>query len=1230
MRKRILSILAALGVLLQIVPIFPVYAETENMIWVSPVGSDSNVGTREKPVRTLEGARQRVSELLKSTDSDIEVVFRAGEYRFDSTVEFLAADSSDDINITYRAAEGEKVEFKGSKLIDTSLGTKVTDEKILSRMYSSVRNKVVCFDLKTQGFTENMVRQPAKEDGWRALVNGEVNGVYLDGNYQTVAEWPNGEATYKRWSSAVAARTIKYTDAEPNRWTAAKDFWLAGYPSYDYYYIRQSVTDINTDEKTLSIYGTGTHQFTSSQSRRWKVINLLEEIDVPGEYYIDTDDLKLYLYPSKPLKDTKMEISWLKDPMLKFENARNITFSGITFCQTRGDAVDMVNVDNIDFINCGFEDVLVHAIYAAGTVNAETDKNYWQVQDVDGSYNCDITGCKFSNIGGGAIHISGGNVDTLKKSNNVISDNMIYHANYLSKNQCAILLKGCGTTVRNNNISKCPFQAIRFYGNDHTIEYNEIYNVDQESDDCGAIYCGRNSLQRGTVISYNYIHDLFTTEELPYGFQSAIYWDDRQQGMNANHNIIKNVRMDLASNKGTDFNYSENTTVNAVYIAQNFINGGFCVNHNGGETATDFKFGSNIKYPEIYYAAYPNLKEVIYSERSDDPKLARFNIIKNNLTVNARENGIGSNTLKYGTVKGNLWLDECNDFVDPEREDFRVKSDSATAKKVSGILTDKFDIEKIGLQQNIELNEKTAPFKQLYPVNGATAVQSSEIDFEWERAFGATYYRLVIANDPELKDVVYDERVQYNLQTVKELENNHVYYWKVYAENRSRDLLSDWESSSSVYSFKTSLYDDIDTSLLNEEIEKTAANVANIDEGDNVGQYPKGTSSRIEELLLRAEILKGAKRGILKQKSVNSMVETLAGALSGIGMVNKGFLNISDYLNDSSIWHGALSYDNGTVSIESSENAMKSGGSAGLAKTTGSCIYAFDCRANTGDYAMIAFAKYIDMAPYSSANTGYSICVKPDVTELQLSTGTAHSVVETVNKTFANDGKYHRVEFGFINIGIGNLVVLYVDGESWIEYLDIFNTAVNNNCELSLFTRKAAGDSISVKVCESVSSEQEYNDLLKRNIYKAVELVLDKFETTDKITLFTDKASKIFSENGVFDVSFAPNEIVNGQMMIAFEKVDKIFGVSTYEQNGECYIDGKGKLNTTADKNGHKMVSAEEVLTLINRSGIWSESHATFVAGDIIFMNNVEYLNKSLELLKLFDGYDGDVLFDNN
>ena len=34
--------------------------------------------------------------------------------------------------------------------------------------------------------------------------------------------------------------------------------------------------------------------------------------------------------------------------------------------------------------------------------------------------------------------------------------------------------------VRKNNISDSPYHAIRIYGNDHVIEYNEIYDVINE------------------------------------------------------------------------------------------------------------------------------------------------------------------------------------------------------------------------------------------------------------------------------------------------------------------------------------------------------------------------------------------------------------------------------------------------------------------------------------------------------------------------------------------------------------------------------------------------------------------------------------------------------------------------------------------------------------------------------------------------------------------------------
>lgn len=1233
MKKRIISLIAVISLVTSAANFTIAFAENDGkqIVYVSPDGSDSNPGTKERPLKTLDGAKNKVAQLMLTSKNGIDVVFRQGEYRFSSTAEFDEANSGTAENpIVYKAYDNEKVEFKGSVEIDASKGKRVTDQNILSRMYESVWNKVVCFDLTELGIKSAMIRQAANVDTSWPLNNGEMNGVYVDDTSMTLSQWPNGEATYVRWENAVGPHTIEYTDNAPNRWGKAKDFWLGGYPTFDYYYVRSGVTEVNTAEKTISIYSnTSSHTFSSFQARRWKAFNLLEEIDFPGEYYIDPESMMLYIYPPYSLENARMEIAWLNTPLISITNASNITFEGITFSQTRGNAISMMYVDNIDIIGCTFENIQGYGVYARGQNNARTDKDYWQVQDIDVSYNCDIKESIFNNIGSSAIYMSGGNVDTLKKSNNVIADNMIYRANYLAKYMMAIQLFGCGTTIVNNNISKCPGIGIRFYGNDHTIMYNEIHDVIQEADDSGAIYTGRNSIQRGTEIAYNYLHDLKSTEKLPFGFQSGIYWDDNHTGINAHHNIIKNSRVDLASNGSVDCNFSENISVDIEAKKWHYINGGYSVNHNGGETATNYEFGSYIANPELYYERYPTLKQ-LFSYKSLDPELAKFNKLKNNLSVNSCEATTGTNTLKYSDVTGNLELEECNDFVDPEREDYRIKANSETAQKVKGILTDEFDIEQIGLLHNVTLNKETAPFRQLYPQNGEQAVQSSSVEFVWENAFGATKYNLVIATDPDLKNVVYDEIVPYNLVKVEGLKNNTVYYWKVTAQNRSRDLFCDWESTSCVYSFKTGKYDVIDTVFLNEEIKKAQENIINLNEGDEIGQYPKGTAARIHSMIKRANILKNSKLGIVSQKSVDSMAATLSKSLRKIGMVNKGFLDITEYIDEDSEWGGSGTREGGAITVQGVASGASQGGTKTLANTTGSCLYSFDAKLNTDNWAIIAFSKFIDMVPYSAANNGYYICVKDDLVELQIATGTSASVVETIYKSFANDGQYHHLEFGFVNVGIGNIIGLYVDKEPWIEYLDVINPSVNTNCELSAFVVANDNDSISIRPSKEISSQEEFDDFVLRNLNRAAKAVLDSFETEDEIALFKNGSTKIIAPNGIFDVSYAPNKYINGKLMMAFDKVDEVFGVQTLEEDGKFFVvgDTKRQITNIGEQNGYAMVSVEEILDILGKSSTKSDAHDMLVSGTIIYMNNVSYLNKSSELMEMLEDNKSDFLFE--
>ena len=186
-----------------------------------------------------------------------------------------------------------------------------------------------------------------------------------------------------------------------------------------------------------------------------------------------------------------------------------------------------------------------------------------------------------------------------------------------------IEINGVGVTVKNNIIHDVVHTAIMWQGNDHLIEYNEIYNASYESNDAGAVYAGRDYTCRGTVIRYNYIHDLF-------GYQkkgcAGLYFDDGLCSAEVYGNTFANiVGMAIQLGGGRDFNIHHNTFFNCA-AAMTFDARYFTWANN----VKNLRHLNEVPYrSEIWKKRYPEL----YSILDGDPRNPTGNRFDHNTII---------------------------------------------------------------------------------------------------------------------------------------------------------------------------------------------------------------------------------------------------------------------------------------------------------------------------------------------------------------------------------------------------------------------------------------------------------------------------------------------------------------------------------------------------------------------------------------------------------------------
>ena len=503
--------------------------------YVSVDGSDSWSGTlaapdaqkSDGPFATLPRARDAVRLLKKKKSDDIVVLIRGGTYQLDKTVVFGVEDSGDgEATITYAAYPGETPVFSSGQEITG--WQKVTDE--IPGLPAAAVGKIKVADVSGKFLTlydeEGMLPRAQSE---RFVPKGNA----------TELNFPKGRL--KNWPNITDVEIV----VRPTRkWTM------------------NVLPLVSVDEKTGVARTAIPATYGMNKIGCW-VENVLEELDKPGEWVLNTKEGKVYLWPrsdSPVMAPQLIEFIRVEGDLdgegPKDNPVRNVTLRGLTFKHgerytlAKNDAGTQHDWDMFDKANTlvrlrGAENCVVEQCHfldsGSGAIRV----------DLHGQQN-KISDNHIEQLGGGGILLCGygpGTKDVNK--NNIVTNNNIHHIGKIYWQSPGIFLCQSGDNrIANNLIHHTNYsgmivsgivtrffvkqnkressRAIRWHEvgemrnnpelddvrpflhtRNNLIENNEIHNVMQILGDGNGIYV--RGAGAGNVIRGNYIHHLVSS-----------------------------------------------------------------------------------------------------------------------------------------------------------------------------------------------------------------------------------------------------------------------------------------------------------------------------------------------------------------------------------------------------------------------------------------------------------------------------------------------------------------------------------------------------------------------------------------------------------------------------------------------------------------------------------------------------------------------------------------------
>jgi len=419
-------------------------------------------------------------------------------------------------------------------------------------------------------------------------VHGEDYGYPTIVNEETV----NQGFMYTR--EGMSSTEVGYMGNIPDNWVV-EDLYVSGMFYYLWGHRVVKINSIDNVNKTFTLDSVPSYGIKiGGYKKPFFFLNVLEQLNTPGEYYIDRTNNTLYVYPKKDINLCNFKLSTNNDNVVNI-TGRNIILNNLIIEGSRNNLINIEGKHNL-------------------VVNCKIWKSSKNLITIDG-YNNGVSYSEISYSGEKSVLLKGGDWPNLIRGNNYVSNNDMHHPGMIrmtSNGNCNI--SGCGNKFTHNDVHDVVHQAINYTGALHDINFNNFYRVLTMTADAGVVYAGRHWGYRGNNVNYNYFHDIKNN-----GYESSlqgIYFDDIMSGNYAIGNVFnaKDIRC-LFTNGGSSNIFTNNIFYNAFTAFGSNDNGTRSINNTPGSSfnllerlsndGIDYTSGPwEAKFPEL--AAMPN------------------------------------------------------------------------------------------------------------------------------------------------------------------------------------------------------------------------------------------------------------------------------------------------------------------------------------------------------------------------------------------------------------------------------------------------------------------------------------------------------------------------------------------------------------------------------------------------------------------------------------------------